>query len=294
MSPAPTILLTGADGQIGWRLRSALAPLGRVASLTRAELDLGDEGAVRSLVRELHPSLIVNAAAYTAVDLAERERDAAFRINAHAPRVLAEEARDLGALLVHYSTDYVFDGTKGTPYREDDPTAPLGAYGESKRAGEEAVEAVGGAYLVLRTSWIYDVRGRNFLLTMRRLMRERREVRVVDDQVGAPTWAAAVADATARIAAHGLPSWDAARSGIYHLSAAGETSWHGFASGIRALDPRPEELVCDSVVPIPTRDFPTPAARPAYSVLSNDRVASAFGLRLPGWREQLGAALLGL
>lgn len=291
MSGTPDVLLTGADGQIGWRLREALAPLGRVAALGRAGLDLADPGAIRGAVRSLRPRLVVNAAAYTAVDRAEEEPEAAFRINADAPGVLAEEARRAGALLVHFSTDYVFDGRAREPYREDDPTAPLNVYGESKRAGEEAVEAAGGDHLILRTSWIYDVRGRNFLLTMLRLMREREELRVVDDQRGAPTWAAAVADATARIAASALASAGGAESGILHLTAAGETTWHGFASAIREADPGRGEHRCRAVVPVPTSEFPTPAARPRFSVLSNERVAERFGVRLPDWREQLGAAL---
>lgn len=294
MSDAPLILLTGADGQIGWRLRAALAPLGRVVPATRAGLDLGDPKAVRSRVRELRPRAVVNAAAYTAVDRAEEEREAAFRINAEAPGVLAEEARRAGALLVHYSTDYVFDGRKREPYREEDPTGPLNVYGASKLAGEEAVAAAGGAHLILRTSWIYDTRGRNFLLTMLRLLREREELRVVDDQVGAPTWAAAVADATARLVARGLSSPGETASGVYHLSAAGETSWHGFAAAIREADPRAGEHRCRAVVAVPTSEFPTPARRPAYSVLSNERVAAAFGVRLPHWREQLRAAAAGL
>jgi dTDP-4-dehydrorhamnose reductase len=288
VSATPTILLTGADGQIGGRLRAALAPLGRVVPATRAELDVGDEGAVRSLVRALRPRVVVNAAAYTAVDRAEEEPEAAFRINADAPRVLAEEARECGALLVHFSTDYVFDGTKGEPYRESDPTRPLNVYGASKRAGEEAVEAAGGDHLVLRTSWVYDSRGRNFLLTMRRLMREREELRVVDDQRGAPTWARSVAEATARLAALRLEG--VGSGGLLHLSAAGETSWHGFALAIRETDPRPEEIRCRAIRAVSSAEFPTPARRPAYSVLSNDRLAAEFGVRLPGWREQLRAA----
>lgn len=296
MTALPTIVVTGGGGQIGGRLRVALAPLGRVVAPTRAELDLGDEGAIRALLRRLRPDVVVNAAAYTAVDRAEEERDRAFRINADAPRVLAEEVQRQRGLLVHYSTDYVFDGTKREPYVESDPTAPLSVYGASKRAGEEAVEAVGGRYLVLRTTWIYDGRGQNFLRTMLRLAREREELRVVSDQIGAPTWARAVAEATARVVARCGPDGGGdglaeSSSGIYHLSASGETSWHAFARAILAADPRREEQRCRSVVPIPTREYPTPARRPLYSVLSNERIAGTFGVRLPDWRVQLGEVM---
>lgn len=295
---APVILLTGADGQIGWELRRALAPLGRVAAMRRAELDLADPAGIRGTVRSVAPGLIVNAAAYTAVDRAEEEPELAHRVNAEAPGVLAEEAARTGALLVHYSTDYVFDGEKRSPYVETDTPAPVNAYGRSKLEGEEAVRASGARHLILRTSWIYGARGSNFLRTMLRLAREREELRVVSDQTGSPTWSRMVAEATALALGSLRRESDllgnaAAVSGTYHLTAAGETSWHAFAERILATDPRREEQRCRSVVPISTAEYPTPARRPARSVLSCERFADTFGLRLPQWEEQLAMALDG-
>ncbi len=294
MSRAGPILLLGANGQLGGRLRSALAPVGRVAALTRREVDLADAGAVRAAVRQARPRVVVNAAAYTAVDRAESEPELARRINALAPRVLAEEAERAGALLVHFSTDYVFDGESRVPYREDDATNPLSVYGATKLEGEKGIAAVGGEHLVLRTSWLYDSRGHNFFLTMFRLAREREELRVVDDQVGGPTWAGGLAGAAAEMVAAWLRDPAVRRSGVYHLAAADWTSWHGFATALLAADPRREEQRCRRVVPIPTREYPTPARRPAFSVLSCDRARDAFGVSLPAWREQLAAATAGL
>lgn len=281
------ILLTGGHGQVGWELQRTLAPLGPVYAPARAELDLADADALRQAVRHLGPDLIVNAAAYTAVDRAESERELAFLINGDAPGILAEEARRLGAAIVHYSTDYVFDGTKGAPYEEIDAPRPLNVYGESKLAGEKAVAAAGAAHLILRTSWVYGMRGKNFLLTMRRLAAERDELRVVDDQVGAPTWSRLIAEATTAILAHCLHKGSvvpqlADRGGLYHLSCAGQVSWHGFAQAIVAGLANPP-----AVTPIPSREYQTPAARPAYSVLSNQKLARAFGLMLPDWRHAL-------
>ncbi len=285
------ILLIGGQGQVGWELQRTLAPLGTVYAPARTELDLADADALRQAVRQAGPDLIVNAAAYTAVDQAERERDLAFRINGDAPGILAEEARRIDAAIVHYSTDYVFDGAKGAPYEEIDAPRPLNAYGESKLAGERAVAASGAAHLILRTSWVYGVRGKNFLLTMRRLGQERDELRVVDDQVGAPTWSRLIAEATASVLAHCLHKGSVApvlaeRGGLYHLSCAGQVSWHGFARAIVATLPKPPR-----VTPIATQDYPTPAARPAYSVLSNGKLARAFGLVLPDWRRALALCL---
>ncbi len=286
-----TILLTGADGQVGWELRRALAPLGHVVALRRAEADLTDADAIRAAVRAARPALVVNAAAHTAVDAAERERDTAFRVNADAPGVLAEEAARLGAPIVHYSTDYVFDGAKRTPYVEDDAVAPQGAYGESKLAGERAVAAANPAHLVLRTSWVYASRGRNFLLTMLRLAHEREELRVVADQHGVPTPARLLADVTAAVLARAATAdgfvLPPALAGTYHVAARGATTWHGFAEAIVALDPRRAAQRCRAVVPIATADFPTPARRPAYSVLDPSRLERAFALRMPEWRAQL-------
>lgn len=290
MSARPRILLAGGTGQVGWELRRTLAPLGEVIAPPRSELDLGRPATVRARIRELRPELIVNAAAYTAVDRAEEERDAAFAVNSHGPLVMAEEAARLGAAVVHYSTDYVFDGAKAAPYAEDDPTGPLGVYGESKLEGERAVREGGGTAWILRTSWVYGLRGGNFLRTMLRLARERDELRVVADQTGAPTWSRMIAEATATLLALHL---DRARSGggappgTYHLTAAGSTSWYEFARAILELDPAPEQHRCRSVVPIPTSEYPTPARRPACSTLDNGKVRQAFGLHLPDWREQL-------
>jgi dTDP-4-dehydrorhamnose reductase len=293
--PRGPLLVTGADGQVGWELRRALAPLGPVVALRRADADLADASALRAAVRAHRPAAIVNAAAYTAVDRAESERELAFAVNAVAPGMLAEEAARLGVPLVHYSTDYVFDGTKGAPYVEDDPVAPVGAYGETKLQGERAVAAAGGPHLVFRTSWLYAARGRNFLLTMLRLAHEREELRVVADQAGVPTPARLVAEVTAQaLARHATEDGFAlpeARWGVHHLAARGPTTWHEFAREILALDPRRETQRCHAVTAIATSDFPTPARRPAYSVLDPSRLERAFALRMPEWRSQLALVM---
>ena len=269
------ILLTGRNGQIGWELERALGPLGLVIATDRTALDLADADAVRRAMRDTKPDVIVNAAAYTAVDKAESEREPAFAINATAVGVLAQEARSLGALLVHYSTDYVFDGTKAAPYVEDDAPNPINVYGASKLAGERAVQASGCAYLLLRTSWVYGPRGSNFLLTILRAAREKPELRVVDDQVGAPTSGRAIAEATARLFRSGA-------RGLYHLSAAGQVSWCGFARAILA-----RAAVATPVAAIRTEDYPTPAKRPRNSRLDCSRLRADFGLSLAPWEEQL-------
>lgn len=285
------ILLTGRDGQVGWELQRTLAPLGEVVALGRAELNLAEPDAIRHAVRHVGPDLIVNAAAYTAVDKAEEERELAFAVNGMAPGVMAEEAKRLGAAIVHYSTEYIFDGTKNTPYEEIDAPHPLNVYGESKLAGEQAVAASGAAQLTLRTSWVYGLRGRNFLRTIQRLANERDELRVVDDQVGAPTWSRAIAEATAAILAQCLHQDSVTgrlreQGGLYHLSCAGQTSWFGFASAIVAGPPKPPRMT-----PITTAEYPLPAPRPAYSVLANARLARTFGIRLPTWDEALRLCL---
>lgn len=286
-----TILLLGANGQVGWELHRALAPLGPVRALERAEADLSDPDALRHAVREVAPSLIVNAAAYTAVDRAEKEEALAGAVNADAPGLLAEEAKRLGIALVHYSTDYVFDGVGGRPAMEDDPTAPLNAYGRTKLAGEAAIRDSGCAHLILRTSWVYSMRGANFLLTVKRLAAELEEMRIVADQTGAPTWARGIAGATALILARcGAPAESgvlAEKSGVYHLTAAGETTWHGFAEAVvdwLRVTNRP--VRCKDVRAIPTSDYPTPAKRPANSLLDCTKLRRSFGVGIPDWREQ--------
>ena len=278
------ILVTGAGGQVGGELARLLPVHGEVIALHRASLDLAEPDAIVAAMREAVPDLVINAGAYTAVDLAEREREAAFAVNARAPQVLAEEAKRCGALLVHYSTDYVFDGTATAPYEEDAPTAPLNVYGQSKLAGERAVVASGAHALVLRTSWVYGLTGRNFFLTVRRLAAERPELRIVADQTGTPNYSRTLAEATAALVAQGLPRLRE-RAGLYHFSCTGSTTWHGFARAIvgDAATPR--------VTPITTADYPTPARRPAYGVLATGRFRSAFGFSLPDWREALAACL---
>lgn len=284
------ILLTGKNGQVGWELARALLPLGNVAAFDHAGLDLADAAAVRRKLDEVRPDAIVNAAAYTAVDRAESEPELASAINAAAPALLAQEAARRGALLIHYSTDYVFDGAKAAPYVETDPTAPLGAYGRSKLAGEEGIRAAGCEHLIFRTSWVYGARGANFLRTILRLAAEREELRVVNDQIGAPTWARLIAEATAHALKQAMRERrdGAFRSGKYHLAAAGETSWHGFASAIVAGR---GGLRVKAVTPIATADYPLPAPRPANSRLDTGAFRARFGLVLPDWRDCLPLCL---
>lgn len=280
------ILLTGSTGQIGWELARSLMPLGRVMVPERSQFDLAKLDTLAALTNALQPDVIVNAAAYTAVDKAEEENDLAMTVNARAPGVLAAAARDHGALMVHYSTDYVFDGRTREPYSEEDAPCPRSAYGRSKLAGDEAVRASGADHLIFRASWVYAARGRNFMKTILRLAREREELRVVADQFGAPTWARLIAEVTA-LALH----QDLARrkhgefkSGTFNLTAAGETSWHGFASAIvAAARKRGAALKCRVVVPITTAEYPLPAARPANSRLLGTKLAERYGLEMPGW-----------
>lgn len=279
------ILLTGTNGQVGFELARTLAPLGEVHGFDRAKLDLADPDALVRACRDVKPALIVNAAAYTAVDRAESEPEVARAINGRAPGVLAQEAKRLGAVLVHFSTDYVFSGGRRTPYEEDDPAGPLNEYGRSKLAGERAIAASGCKHLVFRTTWVYGPRGRNFLLTMLSLAATREELRVVADQRGAPTSSLFLAEATAR-AIRSIPRSGVA-SGIYHLSAAGETTWAGFATAIFARAATRPGFRAPRVIPIASSEYPTPARRPAYSVLSNRRFREAFGFAPEGWEAQL-------
>ena len=287
----PRILLTGANGQVGWELQRTLSCLGEVIALDSRALNLADAAAIRRKVREIDPQIMVNSAAYTAVDKAESEVDLARAVNATAPGILAEEAASLGALLVHYSTDYVFNGSGSTPWREDDACDPLNVYGATKLEGERLIQASGCRHLIFRTSWVYGARGSNFLLTMRRLMRERPELKIVDDQMGAPTWCRDLAEATAQVLSQMMsPLFDAEKgtaSGVYHMSNAGETSWHGFAQAIQALDAPDETRTPARLLAIPGSEYPTPARRPLNSRLDNARLEQTFGLRLQDWRSAL-------
>ncbi len=275
------ILLLGKGGQVGDALIGALAPLGRVVATGREALDLARPDSIRATVRQARPDIIVNAAASTAVDRAEVERDAAFAVNAIAPGVLGEEARKLGALLVHYSTDYVYDGAKLGAYVEGDALGPVNVYGESKLAGDHAIAASGCRHFIFRTSWVYSARGSNFLLTILRAARERPELKVVDDQRGAPTSAAAIAEATARA----LAKPDAA-PGIYHMSAAGETTWHGFAAAILEAAGLRTPLRA-----IRSEEYVTAARRPRNSLLDNANLRATFGVSLPDWRAGLAQVM---
>lgn len=296
----PVILLTGRGGQVGWELERSLAPLGEVVAPARGELDLSDVAQIREVVQAVKPALIVNPAAYTAVDKAESDADLAHAINAIAPAVLAEEAKRLGAVLIHYSTDYVFDGGKATPYLETDRPNPLNVYGASKLAGEAALAASGIDYLCFRTSWVYGARGGNFMRTILRLAQERDELKIVADQIGAPTWSRMIAEATAAaLAQRWLPAGEhfSGASGLYHLTAAGETSWHGFAQAILDEVARLPEWAgrkLARVLPIPTAGYPLPAPRSPYSVLSNDKLQATFGLHLPDWRMSLRQVIASL
>jgi dTDP-4-dehydrorhamnose reductase len=276
------ILLTGADGQLGQELQQTLMPLGEVIALTRQELDLSQGEHIRQLVQQIRPNLIVNSAAYTAVDKAESEVDLAQAVNGMAPTIMAEEAEKIGALLLQVSTDYVFDGQKNTPYLETDPTHPLSSYGKSKLAGEVGIQQVTDNYLILRTAWVYDVYGKgNFVKTMLRLGQDREELRVVADQVGSPSWAKDIADAIAQLL-------QSETTGIYHFTNSGVVSWYDFAIAIfeeaRALG---FPLKVQRVIPITTADYPTPAIRPAYSVLSGKKITETLGDYPPYWRDSL-------
>ena len=274
------ILLLGRNGQVGWELERTLAPFGEVIALDRKQLDLADEASIRRATRAVAPNVIVSAAAHTAVDRAESEPALANAVNGIAPGILAEEARRSDALLVHYSTDYVFDGEKGAPYREDDPPSPASVYGRSKLEGERAIQASGCRHLILRTGWVYAARGNNFVRTVLKLARERGELRVVGDQTGSPTSAHELAAATATLLTQGPPA-----DGIYHLSAAGETSWYDYALAVVSL----AGLADTKVWRITTAEYPTAARRPRYSVLSNEKIRKAAGIALADWRAPLEA-----
>jgi dTDP-4-dehydrorhamnose reductase len=282
------ILLTGKTGQVGYELERSLQGLGEIIAIDRSQMDLADLNQVRGIIRTVKPQLIINPAAYTAVDKAESEPDLAMRINCEAPAVMAEEAGRLGAAMIHYSTDYVFDGTKTSPYTEGDIASPINTYGRTKLAGERAIQAAGIPHLILRTSWVYGIRGNNFLRTVLRLAQERDELRIVSDQHGAPTWCRTVADTTAYIVAQSIrmqhaSDWWQRHSGIYHLAARGQTTWYGFAKAILEHSSLAKIPV---VTPITTECYPLPAKRPRYSVMSCGRLNSAF-CDLPEWDRAL-------
>ncbi|TWE01433.1 dTDP-4-dehydrorhamnose reductase [Pseudomonas sp. AG1028] len=279
------ILLLGQHGQVSRELQWLLESRHELIVLGREQLDLADIDNLREAVRRLQPELIINAAAHTAVDAAESEPEAAFAINAVAPGVLAEEAAALDAPLIHYSTDYVFDGSKASAYIEEDAPNPLSVYGRSKLAGEQAIATVGGKHLILRTSWVYSLHGRNFLLTMQRLLQEREQLSVVADQVGAPTWAGSIAAATVQL----IERWQKQQTatwGIYHFSARGETSWFGFAEAIAAQLQAQGKTIAQ-LKPIATTEYPTPARRPLNSRLDCSRLERDWGVRLPDWHDGL-------
>ncbi|MBV4532439.1 dTDP-4-dehydrorhamnose reductase [Pseudomonas sp. SWRI107] len=279
------VLVCGHNGQVAQALGHSLEGLGEVLLRGRDQLDMADPEQLRQPLRDLAPDLIINAAAHTAVDQAESEPELAFAINAQAPRVLAEEAERLGVPLIHYSTDYVFDGRKAAPYSEDDAPNPLGVYGNSKLAGELAITEVGGQHLILRTSWVYSQSGRNFLLTMWRLLQERPQLKVVSDQIGAPTWAGTIAASTAAL----VQRWQGGQAGqwgTYHLTAQGETSWYGFAQAI-GEQLKARGLPCAELLPIPSSEYPTPAQRPLNSRLDCTRLARNWQVSQPHWQQAL-------
>ena len=283
------ILITGQHGQVSQALQQQLPPLGELIVLGRDQLDLTNTDQIRRQVRAHRPDLIINAAAHTAVDQAESEPEVAFAINATAPGILAEEAKALGAPLIHYSTDYVFDGSKAAPYTEADTPHPLGVYGQSKLIGEQAIAAVGGEHLILRTSWVYSNHGKNFLLTMQRLLQEKPQMRIVADQIGAPTWAGTIAGSTRAL----IERWqagDAGAWGVYHLTAQGETSWFGFAEAIGEYL-RATGKACAELEAIPSSAYPTPAKRPLNSRLDCSRLQREWHVSQPHWQDALHECL---
>lgn len=290
------LLVTGARGQVGWELARNLMPLGEVVAVDSAECNLAEPQNLRSLLDRVHPDVIVNAAAYTAVDKAESEEQQAMLVNAAAVGTMGEWAKQANALLVHYSTDYVFDGSKAAAYVETDEPCPVGAYGRSKLAGERVLEQSGCDHLILRTSWVFASRGHNFVRTMLRLARERKELKVIDDQIGAPTWARNIADATAHIVRRAQQERQQHDfvSGIFNLTSAGETSWHGFTRAI--LDGAASRGLLDAgqlpqLYPIPTEAYPLPAPRPKNSRLAGGKLNQRFGVSLPHWQDALARCL---
>ena len=290
------IVLFGKGGQLGWELERTLAGLGNVAALDRGQLDLRDLNAVQRILNELEPNLIVNASAYTEVDKAEEEPELAMKVNALAPGVMAEISRKLGAALIHYSTDYVFDGMANTPYTESDRTDPLNVYGKSKLMGEEHIKQAGDAYLILRTSWVYSLRGNSFVNKVLGWARKNSTLRIVDDQVGSPTWARMLAEITSLLLAQTRENMDEkirAQRGIYHLAGSGYTSRYEWTKEILANDPDRSRQTVQTLEPARTIDFPTPAMRPLFSALDCTRFEKTFGLRIPPWNSSLKLAMAG-
>jgi dTDP-4-dehydrorhamnose reductase len=290
-----TILLIGATGQLGWELKRSLSPLGKLVALNRKSMDLGRPDQIREVIKEIHPNLIVNAAAYTAVDKAEEEIDLAKAINSIAPGVIAEEAEKLQAPLIHYSTDYVFSGNNGgKPYTEEDEPDPKNIYGQTKLAGEKAIQKVGVPHLIFRTSWVYGSRGKNFFLTIQRLAQERDTLKIINDQAGAPTWCGSLADASstilknAQIESTSYLPYIENKAGIYHMTCAGKTTWFDFANAILKKTSGHQQ---PKITPIPTSEYPTPAARPKNSLLSNLKLQKKFGIKLPDWEDALNQCI---
>lgn len=285
------MLLLGKNGQLGWELQRCLQPLGEVVAVDYPEIDLRAPDSLRSLIQELNPQILLNATAYTAVDRAETEADLAMQINTIAPAIMAEECLARDCVLIHYSTDYVFDGMKGSPYTEGDTPHPLNQYGYSKWKGEQAIQEVGGLYLIFRTAWVYSLRGDSFVRKILQWSRQQETLRVVDDQISNPTWARMLAEITALLLARYSVDELAERKGLYHLAGDGYCSRYDWGKAILALDPGSADQVARQILPASSADFPTPAQRPLFSALSCERFISAFSLRLPPWKEALKLAL---
>jgi len=288
------IFLLGKFGQLGWELHRSLLPLGPVYAYDQPEIDLSDPVRLRPILEQCQPDIIINATAYTAVDAAESNPKIAFAINRDGVGFLAEEARRLQSALIHFSTDYIFDGQKGCPYTENDPPNPLGVYGESKLAGERAIQAIGSAYLILRTSWVYSLRSESFVIKVLKWSRNKENLKVVSDQISNPTWARVLAEATAQVitkADQNTFDWLKEHQGVYHLAGSGHTSRYDWAKAIIKYDPKKDEQITTTIRPAQTIDFPTPASRPLYSALNCDLFSNTFGFTLPPWQEALRLAL---
>jgi len=288
------VLLLGKHGQLGWELHRALAPLGDLFAIDFPVINMTSPEGIRQIIQNTHPDVIVNSTAYTRVDRSEREPELAFAINSDGPRILAEQAKKIGAAVIHYSTDYVFDGKKGSPYIESDFTNPLSVYGKSKLSGEQAISQVGGVYLILRTCWLYSLRANNFLTKVLRWSRQQDTLRIVEDQIGSPTWARMLAEATAELLAAGrdeVVGWIDERKGIYHLAGSGTASRLDWARATLRCDPDKDSQITRTIMPALSADFPTAAERPLFSALNCDHFMETFGLRLPDWESTLRLAM---